>query len=57
MRVLAGIVDDGYSGDGEPAINAKINYPFDIVADKVGNLYIADLGNNRVRKITGYPPK
>ncbi len=53
MQVLAGTVADGFSGDGGPATAAQISYPFDIVADKKGNIYVADLGNNRVRKI--YP--
>ncbi len=52
MYVIAGIVDDGYSGDGGPAVNAEINYPFDLVPDKSNNVFIADLANNRVRKIT-----
>jgi hypothetical protein len=52
MYVIAGIVDDAYSGDGGPAFLAEINYPFDVMPDKNNNVYIADLGNNRVRKIT-----
>ncbi len=57
MEVLAGTVDNGFSGDGGPAEKAQLSYPFDIVTDKKGNIYIADLGNARVRKIyTGAPP-
>jgi uncharacterized protein (TIGR03437 family) len=41
----------GFSGDGGPATQAKINYPTGIATDSSGNLYIMDLGNNRVRKV------
>ncbi len=40
-----------YNGDGEPAINASIFLPFGIAVDSLGNIYIADQGNNRVRKV------
>jgi len=40
-----------YSGDGGPALNAQFNSPMGVIADTVGNLYIADTLNNRVRKI------
>ena len=52
MYVIAGIVDGAFSGDGGPAYSAEINYAFDAMPDKNNNLYIADLGNNRIRKIT-----
>ncbi|WP_165452623.1 cadherin-like beta sandwich domain-containing protein [Paenibacillus thalictri] len=42
---------DGYSGDGGPAINAKLNEPEGIAVDNSGNLYIADTDNNRIRKV------
>lgn len=42
----------GYSGDGGKAILAALNKPTGIVFDKSGNLYIADAGNNRIRKVT-----
>jgi|GEM_PF-2240285 len=40
----------GYSGDGGPAFLASLR-PQSITADKNGNLFIADIGNNRIRKI------
>ena len=41
----------GYSGDSNLAINASISFPQYLVFDKKGNLYIADIGNNVIRKI------
>jgi sugar lactone lactonase YvrE len=40
-----------YSGDGVPATNASIAQPFGVTVDGLGNLYIADTLNNRVRKV------
>ncbi len=42
----------GYSGDGFPATSAKLNAPQGIALDGSGNLYIADTGNNVIRKVT-----
>ncbi len=56
--LVAGTNNDGFSGDGGYAVAAQISYPFDVTIDSHNNLYIADLGNNRVRKITmTTPPK
>ncbi len=41
----------GYSGDGGPAINASIWGWVDFAFDKSGNVFIADEGNNCIRKI------
>lgn len=41
----------GYSGDGGQATNAKLNRPRTVKTDKVGNLYVTDVGNNCIRKI------
>jgi hypothetical protein len=43
----------GYSGDGGAAKSAKLNNPNGIAVDVSGNVYIADLYNNRVRKVSG----
>jgi sugar lactone lactonase YvrE len=40
------------SGDNGPAINAQVHQPESVAVDGSGNLYIADLGNNRIRKVT-----
>lgn len=42
----------GYTGDGGLATNAQLNQPTDIDFDTAGNMYIADAGNNVIRKVT-----
>ena len=55
ITTLVGNTDGGYfghySGDGGPATNATLNYPFGVFCNVSGNLFIADYGNNRIRKI------
>ena len=41
----------GFSGDGGPAINAQLNRLAGLAVDQAGNLYIADAGNYRIRKV------
>jgi sugar lactone lactonase YvrE len=41
----------GYGGDGGSAPVAELNLPSKAVMDSAGNLYIADTGNNRIRKV------
>jgi len=41
-----------YGGDGGPAVKALLSAPFSVRLDPAGNLYIVDLGANRVRKVT-----
>lgn len=41
----------GYSGDGGPATEAELNDPRGVAVDSGGNLYIADSGNNRIRRV------
>jgi uncharacterized protein (TIGR03437 family) len=50
--VIAGGNGNGYSGDGSFAKNALLNGPGAVAIDKSDNIYFADSGNNRVRKIT-----
>jgi len=42
----------GDGGDGGPATDARLAYPFGIAVAKDGTIYIADTGNNRVRKVS-----
>jgi trimeric autotransporter adhesin len=41
-----------FQGDGGPATSAHLNVPFGVAVDASGNVYIADSGNNVVRKIS-----
>jgi DNA-binding beta-propeller fold protein YncE len=49
---IAGTGKAGYSGDGLQSINANLNEPYDVAVDELGNIYIADSGNHRIRKIS-----
>jgi sugar lactone lactonase YvrE len=48
----AGTGGFGFSGDGGPATAARMHSPEGLAVDTRGNLYIADTGNNRVRKVS-----
>ena len=41
----------GFSGDGGPALLARLNVPKGIFMDSWGNLYIADRGNHKIRRV------
>lgn len=41
----------GYSGDGGPAVDAKLYEPRDLCFDADGNMYIADTGNHVIREV------
>ncbi|MBA63822.1 MAG: hypothetical protein CMJ76_15825 [Planctomycetaceae bacterium] len=51
ISTIAGTGVQGYSGDGGSATNAMLNNPHSITLDDKGNLYIADIGNHRIRKV------
>ncbi len=51
ITTVAGNGSSGYNGDNIPATTAKLNVPSGIAFDSFDNLYIAELGNNRVRKV------
>ena len=52
ITTVAGDGGLGYSGDGGPATSAELGSPNRVAVDSAGNLYIADLGNSRIRKVT-----
>ena len=52
ITTIAGTGVAGFSGDGGSATAAKICGPAGLAFDQDGNLYIADYGNNRIRKVT-----
>jgi uncharacterized protein (TIGR03437 family) len=51
ITTVAGSGVAGFSGDGGLATLARLKNPGSIAIDAVGNLYIADTGNNRIRKV------
>jgi len=51
ISTIAGNGDPAYSGDNGPAANSTVNTPWGVALDGAGNLYIADTGNNVIRKI------
>ena len=51
VTTIAGTGVAGFSGDGSSAASAQLNYPYGVALDAAGNLYVADLGNGRVRRI------
>ena len=52
ITTFAGSDSYGYSGDGGPAKNALMMYPFDICLDPIGNLYVSEYSGHRIRKIS-----
>jgi sugar lactone lactonase YvrE len=51
ITTIAGNGTSGYSGDGGPATSAELASPNSVAVDTAGNLYIADDGNNRIRRV------
>ncbi len=51
ITTVAGTGASGYSGDGGSATQAQLGYPTGIALGPDGSLYIADAGNNRVRRV------
>ena len=52
IRTIAGSGARGFAGDGGPATSAQLNSPYRVSVDDDGNLFIADMNNNRVRRVT-----
>jgi sugar lactone lactonase YvrE len=53
ITTIAGTGTAGFSGDGGPATAATLTLPQGVAVDASGNVYIADTGNHRIRKLTG----
>lgn len=53
ITTVAGNGTQAFSGDGGPATSASLRYPHGVAVDSPGNLYIADTGNSRDRKVAG----
>jgi len=52
ITTIAGNGIYGHRGDGGPATDAEFEYPTGLLMDKNGELYVADIGSNTVRKIS-----
>jgi len=51
ISTIAGTNSSGYSGDGGLAVMARLNWPTGVAVDAAGNVFIADAGNNCIRKV------
>ena len=51
VSTVAGSIHPNFSGDGGRATDATMNNPLGVAVDALGNLFVADSNNNRVRKI------
>jgi len=51
ISTFAGTGVAGYSGDNGVPTSAQLNYPTAVAVDSVGNLYIADFANQRIRVV------
>lgn len=51
ITTIAGTWEESFAGDGGPAIHAKLWGPMGLALDADGNLYVADAGNRRIRRI------
>jgi uncharacterized protein (TIGR03437 family) len=52
ISTFAGTGVWGFTGDGGPAAKAQLAAPYSLAIDGAGNVYVADLGNTDIRKIT-----
>lgn len=52
ILTVAGTGVGGYGGDGGPGVEAQLFYPAGLAVDTAGNLYIADQGNHRIRRLS-----
>ncbi len=53
FTLVAGTGTQGFGGDGGPAANASLSAPDGVATDYHGNVFIADSGNSRVRRVDG----
>jgi sugar lactone lactonase YvrE len=53
ITTVAGSGHNGYNGDGGQATSTAMTRPYGVTLGRTGSLYIADQGNQRVRKVSG----
>jgi uncharacterized protein (TIGR03437 family) len=51
VTTVAGNGNQGFSGDNGPSTSAQLSAPAGVAVDSAGNLYIADTGNSRIRRV------
>ncbi len=52
ITTIAGNGTSGFSGDGGPAASSELSYPTSVAVDSMGNLYVGDSANYRIRRIS-----
>ena len=52
ISTVAGNGIGGFYGDGAAATAAELKYPYGVAVDTIGNIYIADTYNNRIRMVS-----
>lgn len=51
VKTIAGNGQDGYSGDGGPAVQAAVSQPFGVVTGPDGAIYVCEVGSHAIRRI------
>ena len=51
ISTIAGTGEPGFSGDGGAATDAQFNQPHSLAFDAEGDIYVADIGNHRIRRV------
>jgi sugar lactone lactonase YvrE len=51
ISTFAGTGEKGYSGDGGPATQARMNEPYEVLFDRAGNLFFTDMQEHVIRRI------
>ena len=53
ITTVAGNGELGFSGDGGPATSARLDIAYGVAVDSLGNLFVAELINHRIRRVDG----